>query len=281
MSCSTTTPTTTSWWSSPWRSTTSASSSSGPTTTPSSRTSSSSTRRPASSSSSPGTTSSRTTSSSRTASVSAADAGTQENGFYCPQAGIVLIEADRNTIQKNLANENLNGIFLCSSDSNQLLNNTTNGNGFGGEGEATSSNGVGAGIELSFSAGNHLENNITNGNETGVFVGPGGFSGGSEESPVLGNTLLTNFSHVNEGDGIFVRFDTPGRTLLRDNKTDDNGDDGIDVRTSVPGGRRHPQQGVPELRLGHRGQRGRDRRRGNRAANNGQPGQCLDVVCKP
>ena len=172
--------------------------------------------------------------------------------------GIVLRSGSSfNRLLDNRTNRNLEGIDLQDASNN----NTVSGN------EATGNDDEG--IEISSSSENRVDANkaVRNG-ISGFYVF------GSSHN----NHLELNLASDNEVDGIFVEAASSG-SLLVQNLTRQNGDDGIDVdsaSTTLTRNRanRNVDLGIEAVADVTDGG-------GNRATGNGNPAQCLNVACSP
>ena len=90
------------------------------------------------------------------------------------------------------------------------------------------------------------------------------------------NALTRNALSANAADGIFVGAETGG-TLVLANDADENGDDGIDVRSPATTITRNSAD--RNVDLGIEAVVGVIDGGGNRASGNGNPLQCVNVVC--
>jgi hypothetical protein len=102
-----------------------------------------------------------------------------------------------------------------------------------------------------------------------------------ETPPAVDNVIRGNFVRAATVDGIAVHTDGPGRvtgTVVRNNLVTLSGDDGIDVRSPMTTITRNGAFGNHDL--GIAAVAGVTDGGGNRAAGNGNPAQCLNVVCR-
>lgn len=237
----------------------------------------------------------------------------KRNVFYRNGAhSIDAIEADGARIERNRAFANGNGIRLVSGvdgliarndvednavigitvedgvNRNRIIHNRVHGNGHAGivvfegtrlnrvEHNAVSRNGHAPGIHF-FDGGivvdkdTHVSRNSVTGNSRGIVL-----SGHGQ------NRIVENRVTANVADGIVVELasDDPGRpqNILTGNVASANGDDGIDVEDpltvlSANVARRNADLGieaVPGVTDGGR----------NQAFANGNPLQCLNVICR-
>jgi parallel beta-helix repeat protein len=197
---------------------------------------------------------------------------------------IVLIGSSANVIRANtaMANSGRGISLLFSSRDNSVNDNLLSGNG-------------NQGIFLFDAAnGNHLARNVVLGNTlSGVLIADASSNelvgnhvsqNGGEGLEVEGdapttsddNLLARNAVSANRLDGIFVGADTTGTVVLA-NDADENGDDGIDVRSPATTITRNGAD--RNVDLGIEAVAGVTDGGGNRAAGNGNPLQCVNVVC--
>jgi parallel beta-helix repeat protein len=198
--------------------------------------------------------------------------------------GIVLRGSSGNLIRANSATENSGrGLSLTfSSANNSLSDNVLSDNG--GQGlflldqadenhlarNVVATNTL-SGVLIADSSGNEVvANRISqNGGDGLDVVGDVGFS--SDD-----NALTRNALSANAADGIFVGAETGG-TLVLANEADENGDDGIDVRSPATTITRNGADS--NVDLGIEAVVGVIDGGGNRASGNGNPLQCVNVVC--
>ena len=189
-------------------------------------------------------------------------------------------DSDHNDIVFTTASGNQNGISLNGSF-NEVLSNTTSGNsnaginiGAGGTGNHVAFNNTFAnpgGILLFGATSARVEANTVSGNSVGGIIVKGGGSNntllrnsvsGSPSAPQnvgifvgggsLGSVIDQNTAEANVDDGIHV--DEP-QTTITENAANNNGDLGIEAVPGVTDGG------------------------GNTASGNGNPAQCVGVVC--
>ena len=184
-----------------------------------------------------------------------------ENQLTGNRSGIDLADADRNSVTGNHVTGACTGIWLLFSDENTVTENEVSGN------ECT-------GILLDASDQNTVKKNKASGNGTfGIELVDHFGSGGSDQ-----NTIAENKASGNEFDGIQVDSSFfGGENLLLENRTDRNGDDGIDVRSSATlSENRADRNGDFGILAGS----GVTDGGGNEASRNGNPAQCEGVACQ-
>jgi len=156
------------------------------------------------------------------------------------EAGIALINADHNRIRGNITELTDFGIALIHADHNRMEQNQAAPTG--SDGNACD------GIALFDSDDNRVYNNLTAQNRglapggDGIFVASGSRS----------NLVRANLAILNSDDGIDVEDPT---TTITTNTANQNDDLGIEAVAGVIDGGR------------------------NRAADNGNPAQCVQVIC--
>jgi parallel beta-helix repeat protein len=169
--------------------------------------------------------------------------------------GIALGNADGSRLVENVANRNLFGILVASASfstgGNLVENNKANGN---------DNDGITIEGNNNLLAGNRALANGAN----GFHLFPGG-----------GNRLLLNLALENERDGFLVERFT-GAALER-NRAIENGDDGIKVDTA--GTTVTQNRADRNVDFGIEAVLGVIDGGGNLAHGNGNPLQCLNVVC--
>jgi hypothetical protein len=134
---------------------------------------------------------------------------------------------------------------------------------------------AGVGIGLGGSVDSTVTGNIVN--ATGPGPAPAIYVGQAEEPTPPRNTRFTgNVATSTNKDGILVDTDSAGTVLLR-NLTARNGDNGIEVRT--PGTTVTLNIANANHNLGISAVPGVIDGGGNRAAGNGNPAQCTNIVC--
>ena len=161
--------------------------------------------------------------------------------------GLSVLSSDRIRIADNTANGFFAGAMSIRSNFGVIAGNRIGTTGPGsvsvsGSGNRLARNQVRGSIDLLAGTANVVVRNWVVAGVDGIFVSPS----------ATGTTLRRNVAAGNADDGIDV--ESPGTILIR-NTANDNGDLGIET---VPG--------VVAV--------------GNRAAGNGNPLQCLDVVCE-
>jgi parallel beta-helix repeat protein len=163
-----------------------------------------------------------------------------------PKHSRALERADENELKRNvIAGNALTGILIAGSNRNEIVGNEISGNAGGGiaiVGDAPSP-----------SNENMLASNgVTSNAGDGIFVyGPSEFMGQLIPG-ATGTMVLANAADKNAGDGIDVRS---AATTVTRNSANRNIDLGIDAVPGVVDGG------------------------GNRAQENGNPLQCVNVVC--
>jgi parallel beta-helix repeat protein len=177
-------------------------------------------------------------------------------------AGGIYFGGDRGTVENNYVSGNGSDGIVVSDDDNRIEKNYASRN-------------AGDGLTLSAGASdNTIEKNHASGN-TGDGIGLE-FSA-LDYLASENNRIKKNSASGNGGDGISVSSSSTG-TLIRQNRTNRNSDDGIDVDSvdSTLTKNRAIRNGdlgieaVPGVRDGG----------GNRAKGNGDPAQCTGVGCK-
>jgi parallel beta-helix repeat protein len=173
-------------------------------------------------------------------------------------------DSDHVRIARNTVVSDFEGITLRDSDENEVVDNVGRPEG--------ALVGFARGVEVHGSSRNVIRRNVFVGKRVGAWVtsgeanvfadnralagttrlGPGESDGFRVESAAIGTVLRGNTANGNPDDGIDV--ESPGTALLH-NTANDNGDLGIEA---VPG--------VFAV--------------GNRASSNGNPLQCLNVICR-
>lgn len=194
-------------------------------------------------------------------------------------SAIYLEASDGNVIARNLGRNDDNAIIrLVDSDGNGVLRNTARGSNT-------------SGISLSGSTGNVVWRNDASNNEAeGIRlvsgsadntvadnVVPGSRARGISVLGSQGNALIRNVVTDSDLDGIFVAADSAG-TLVRANTAALNGGDGIDVRNPATTITRNVADDNAEL--GIRAVPGVEDGGGNEASGNGDPAQCMGVICR-
>jgi parallel beta-helix repeat protein len=196
--------------------------------------------------------------------------------------GIGLLgDTDANLIERNtIANpigpgiQVLNGFPLTPPEQNRVERNTVTG---GGEGisldgaietavERNTVSGTQRGISVTGFRNRIFQNAVSN-NQSGIVFGQA-FETGVVKNDVSGNT----------GDGINVGS-VAQNTLLDQNTTNRNGDDGIDVESASTTLTQNTANFNADL--GIEAVPGVTDGGGNKARGNGNPDQCLNVTCKP
>jgi parallel beta-helix repeat protein len=168
--------------------------------------------------------------------------------------------------QENWVNDNVlaanagQGVFLLDlADGNQLTRNLVAGNAL-------------SGVAIAGSNGNNVvANRIAQNGGDGLDVLSGDFPEPSSDNVLARNDLIAN-----SFDGIFVYAEATGTVVLA-NQADANGDDGIDVRSVATTITRNSANRNTDL--GIDAVAGVTDGGGNRAAGNGNPLQCVNVVC--
>lgn len=166
------------------------------------------------------------------------------NNFGGPANAIVLARSDDNRVVRNAASH----IQVCCGGENNVVERNSAGGldiTFAAHGTVVERNTVTGsfGIQVLQSNDVHIDRNTVSFAVDGIFVWPNS----------VGAVLSRNITVENTGDGIDVN--NPNATLSG-NRADNNGDLGIEAVAGVIDGG------------------------GNRAFGNGNPLQCLHVVCK-
>ena len=171
-------------------------------------------------------------------------------------------------MSKNSSSENLDGIVLDGANLNLITANSLRGNSL-------------TGVFVFNGDDNVVTRNLVVGNTAGSEGPEGGirlFSDSEDPTSTADRTLISrNTAAENTLDGILVDAGNTG-TVLEDNRSNANGDDGIDVEspaTSLTGNtadRNHDLgiEAVPGTADGG----------GNKASGNGNPLQCTNVFCR-
>jgi parallel beta-helix repeat protein len=185
------------------------------------------------------------------------EGNTVESAFGDP---IRLIGSDRNTIRGNeLEGHQAGGLSLDqNSDHNDVIGNTARGDQNPAIAVAGSRN------ALSDNAA------VASGAHGGIFLTDAIRIFDGDRNLVEGNIVNS------DTDGIFVAAPT-SRTIVEGNTANGNGDDGIDVESRATTLRRNVANGNGDL--GIEAVLGVRDRGGNSAVGNGNPLQCLNVVC--
>lgn len=168
------------------------------------------------------------------------------------QPPLELTRSDHNTVARNRLSAVIEGSRLDGSDDNQLVDNALSS-------ERT------AGIQLTDSGRNRLAGNTAFDSAVGIGLVSG-----------EGNLLARNSAWANRGDGVAVLSDAHA-TFVRGSLANGNGDDGIDVES--PDTRLIANSANDNGDLGIEAVPGVFAV-GNRASGNGNPLQCLNVVCR-
>jgi parallel beta-helix repeat protein len=201
--------------------------------------------------------------------------------------GIFVAQADRVRVSQNTVSDTADGdgiAFVDASDGEIARNVVTgNGGGIGIDGadhivvtgnEVHDNRFVGAYV---LGSDNRIVRNTFAGNSDGSEGGLHLLSDDQAE-PFEDNVVARNVLSANVGDGLLVDDGVTG-TLIRDNRADDNSDDGIDVDSA--------SATVAANRADRNGDLGIEAVAGvvdggrNRAAGNGGPAQCTNVICRP
>jgi parallel beta-helix repeat protein len=172
------------------------------------------------------------------------------------------IGSSENVIVNNVLIDNMYGIEVAQSDRNVIGANLVSGTSY-------------VGIQIITAKGNVLKRNeVRNNAEAGIavdgvyIVGPGL----SSETRIEHNRVEGNGQ-----DGILIGEGVT-KNMLVGNDTVENGDDGIDVEH--PGTVLRTNRANRNADLGIEAVEGVLDRGGNRAFGNGDPSECLNVVCK-
>ncbi|MDQ3147643.1 MAG: right-handed parallel beta-helix repeat-containing protein [Actinomycetota bacterium] len=221
-----------------------------------------------------------------------------------PRGGVLLEGSNRNLVEGELVFQNAGGpgVALVQSRENRVLGNVAVGsdapniwlreshrNVVAGN-QSTGSNVVA--IELRASNDNLVEDNVASDNESeGITVWRGSarnivrFNSAADNHNVgivvndaVGTVVRGNVTSDNDrfADGIEVRAAASG-TVVRENTSNGNGDDGIDVDS--PSTRLVDNVANGNGDLGIEAVPGVVDGGGNRASGNGNPAQCTGVVC--
>lgn len=210
-------------------------------------------------------------------------------------AGIDLLGSFRNSVTKNTITANGSGLQLFASNFNQLEKNVVSRNAgqgfslFASDGNrmtknTVSDNGLHGYLIVDDADENLVEKNVVSGNAVGIFIGDSKRRPGAEHNVVLRNDVYDNGQ-----DGIVLQGPSheppfppaPGATatLIERNAANGNGDDGIDVR--APSTTIRKNRANDNSDLGIEAVAGVTDGGGNRATGNGNPLQCVNVVCDP
>jgi hypothetical protein len=189
-----------------------------------------------------------------------------DNTFTGPEDQIYLSDADDNQVARNRMSALHNGITLVAgSDRNTITDNVITA-------EIAVSN-ISIGVSLSDSSRNVLLRNTTRGTRVGFMVNSGS-----------GNWLVDNRTvdtalpaTATDADGFRVEAGAGG-TVLAFNHASRAADDGIDVE--APGTFLSGNTANRNADLGIEAVPGVIDLGGNRASGNGNPLQCLNVVCR-
>jgi parallel beta-helix repeat protein len=230
--------------------------------------------------------------------------GNGSYGFFVD--GFAFGDSSGNQLVGNRVFNNGGGIDLRGSDGNVIRANSSTGNGgvgiavtFSSENNTVNDNLLrgngGQGIFLlDVANGNNLARNVIVANTlTGILIansstndvvanriaqnGGGGVWIASDFPLVSSeNVLARNDLTANATDGILVDLGTTGTVVLA-NEADENADDGIDIRNAATTITRNSADG--NVDLGIDAVFGVLDGGGNRAAGNGNPLQCVNVVC--
>lgn len=170
-------------------------------------------------------------------------------------AGVSLDNATQNRLRNLLASHNGDGIFLANSDNNRIEKNTTSDSDI-------------TGITLDDgSDDNRVEQNSSFDNlNFGIAV----------EDASNNNRIRRNTASDNAASGVFVDGTSIG-TLIERNVTNRNGNDGIFVSNAATTLRKNTANN--NVGWGINAVAGVTDGGGNKAAGNGQAGQCTNVVC--
>jgi parallel beta-helix repeat protein len=187
--------------------------------------------------------------------------------------GMLLSASDDNRIERNLMQQVGAGISI-NSDRNLVTENSVFqsldvGIGIGGSDNVVEKNAVDRAVIIVGGSNNLIQRNSASDN---------GFAGITVQSRSSDAVIERNVTKQNRGDGIRVENGATGTVLDRNESVDNLFDDGIDVddpSTTIVGNRASGNvdlgiEAVPGVTDGG----------GNRAFGNGNPLQCLNVVCK-
>jgi parallel beta-helix repeat protein len=182
-----------------------------------------------------------------------------------PEAGIIL-DGNRNEVSRNRASKNGDGISV-GGDSNTIVSNRVSDS-------FACPDGCGAGIASTGGTGNLIARNfVARASRAGIWIADFEQEGGLPEiSAVVERNLVVD----SEIDGVLVES-TVTDTLLTRNIATGAGDDGIDVRAVGTTVTRNIATANHDL--GISAVRGVIDGGGNRAAGNGNPAQCTNIVC--
>lgn len=123
-----------------------------------------------------------------------------DGDYYSSTSAGIRVTSNNNTLVKNNASNNYNGIRFCFSVNNTLMNNNALNNDIG--------------IYLESSNNNTLSNNNASNNDIGIYL---------ESSS--NNTMKGNNASSNNGNGISI-YDSSNNTMI-DNNVSNNNDAGI------------------------------------------------------
>ena len=187
---------------------------------------------------------------------------------------ISLRRANLNLVERNDAtNSNGSGIGLEGGQQNQLLNNLTDSEASGiavhkGRQHFLSGNDLGDGLLLAGSDFTQVDRNTGRDIEVRTDV--------SDGDPATDNSISQNRVTGAPADGILVAAGST-RTTVAQNVASDAGGDGI--RIDEPGTYLIENTAIGNAGFGIRAVQGVVDGGGNTARDNGQPAQCLNVVC--
>lgn len=183
-----------------------------------------------------------------------------------PEAGIIL-DGNRNEVSGNRASKNGDGISV-GGDSNTIVSNRVSDS-------FACPDGCGAGIASTGGTGNLIARNfVARASRAGIWIADFEQEGGLPEvSAVVERNLVVD----SEIDGVLVES-TVTDTLLTRNIAIGAGDDGIDMRAVGTTVTRNIA--IANHDLGISAVRGVIDGGGNRAAGNGNPAQCTNIVCQ-
>jgi parallel beta-helix repeat protein len=183
--------------------------------------------------------------------------------------GIDLADgATHNRVEKNRITANGDGITTFEARHNKISRNTITGAGFFSDPDSG-----GFGILLDGADRNTVErNSVTGGRGQAIFVTSLDSQGTSDRNIVSRNIVKSKLS-----DGILVAGDATA-TLIKRNRANRNGDDGIDVNAAGTKLTRNTANRNQDL--GIEAVAGVIDGGGNKAHGNGDPRQCTNVACK-
>jgi parallel beta-helix repeat protein len=192
----------------------------------------------------------------------------RKNAIHHSQGAAIVIDLGHaNRVRKNRINANGDGVGVSESRRNRISHNTITGTGFFGDPESG-----GFGIILDGADRNTIHrNSVVGGRGPAIFVTSLDSQDTSDRNVVSDNVVTSRLN-----DGILVNANA-GATVLRRNRANRNGDDGIDADAS--GTRVSHNRANRNHDLGIEAVPGVIDGGGNTASGNGNPAQCTNVAC--